>query len=54
MPLNIYQEDIIHDPTVDIKFITQGMDQHELVALYNCADALISYSTAEGFGLSSA
>jgi trehalose-6-phosphate synthase len=54
MPLNIYQEDIIHDPTVDIKFISQGMDQHELVALYNCADCLISYSTAEGFGLSSA
>ena len=54
MPLNIYQEDVIHDPSVDIKFINQGLTQEELVALYNCADCLISCSTAEGFGLSSA
>lgn len=54
MPLNIYQEDVIHDPTVNIRFISQGLNQNQLVALYNCADFLISYSTAEGFGLSSA
>ena len=54
MPLSVYQQDIIHDPTVDIKFISQGLNQAQLVALYNCADAVISYSTAQGFGLSSA
>lgn len=54
MPLNHYQEDILHDPSVNIKFISQGLSQEELVALYNCSDAVVSYSTAQGFGLSSA
>jgi glycosyltransferase involved in cell wall biosynthesis len=54
MPLNIYQSDIIHDNSVNIKFISQGLKQEELVALYNCADFIVSYSTAEGFGLSTA
>lgn len=54
MPLNVYQEDILHDPTVDIKFISSPLDQKELAALYNCADCVVSYSTAEGFGLSTA
>lgn len=54
MPLNIYQQDVIHDPTVNIRFISQGLDQNDLVSLYNCADCIVSYSTAQGFGLSSA
>lgn len=54
MPLNVYQEDILHDPTVNIKFINQGLNQNELVALYNCADCVVSLSTAQGFGLSTA
>ena len=54
MPLNIYQEDILHDPTVDIKFINSPLNQNQLVALYNCADAVVSLSTAQGFGLSTA
>ena len=54
MPLNIYQEDIIHDDAVDIKFVNSPLTQNQLTALYNCCDCNISYSTAEGFGLSTA
>jgi glycosyltransferase involved in cell wall biosynthesis len=39
---------------VDIKFISEGLNQEDLVALYNCSDCVVSFSTAEGFGLSSA
>jgi hypothetical protein len=27
MPLNIYYDDILHDPTINIKFINQGISQ---------------------------
>ncbi len=54
MPLNVYLQDIIHDSSVDIKFISEGLNQEDLVALYNCSDCVVSFSTAEGFGLSSA
>jgi hypothetical protein len=27
MPLNIYYEDILHDPSINIKFISYGINQ---------------------------
>lgn len=54
MPLNIYQDEIIHDYDVNIRFISQPLSQSQLVSLYNCSDAIVSYSSAEGFGLSTA
>lgn len=54
MPLNIYYEDILHDSSINIKFISHGINQQQLNALYNISDAVVSFSTAQGFGLSTA
>lgn len=54
MPLNTYMDEIICDRSIDIKFINQGLSQQDLVNLYNSADVVVSYSTAQGFGLSTA
>lgn len=53
LPLETFREHTIHDG-VNIKFLNVGMNQDQLNALYNCADALISGSNAQGFGLSTA
>lgn len=54
MPLNIYQNEVLHDPTVNIQFISNNLQPEQLCALYNCADCIVSFSSAEGFGLSTA
>lgn len=54
MPLNIYLQQIITDESLNINFINRSLIQQQLVALYNCSDAVVTMSTAEGFGLSTA
>lgn len=54
MPLNIYMQQVLCDKSLDIKFINQGLSQQDLVGLYNCSDAVVSFSSAQGFGLSTA
>lgn len=54
MPLKIYAEDVIQDDEVNIMFLDTGLEQEQLCALYNLADGVVSYSTAQGFGLTTA
>lgn len=54
MPLSVYAQDVIHDDEVNIMFINSGLEQEQLCALYNIADGVVSFSTAQGFGLSTA